>query len=385
MKAVVVGAGIGGLSATIALRRAGIEAHAFERAPELRHIQLGGGIHLWHNGMRGLQQLELGAPVSQLGGRGAVVERAEFTTSLGAPIASWSVSEVERELGAPTVGVRRPDLHRVLIDALDDHAVTFGATCTGFQQNGDGVIAHFSDGRTEPADVLIGADGLKSAVRVQLRGQEAPRFAGYASWQALAPLGADVVPIGLFRVVWGRGARFLYYRVNDELVYWEGIFSTEPGGKDAPGTRKQNVVDRFAGWQQPVATILEATPEEGITRGDIYDRPPVKEWGSGRVMLLGDAAHPMTNALGQGANQAIEDAVILAKCLTRVPDPAAGLREYQSQRVGRANRMAQIAWMLTQLSRWQRPRACMLRDRTLRLAFSTVLLKKQKQDMAFEF
>jgi 2-polyprenyl-6-methoxyphenol hydroxylase-like FAD-dependent oxidoreductase len=384
MRAIVVGAGIGGLTAAIALRQARIDAVVCERAKDLAAIQAGGGIHVWHNGMRGLQRIGLGDEVEALGGRAAAVERAEFSTWRGKTLANWPIAEIERDVGAPTVGVVRRELHDVLLRAAGSDGLLLGRTCTGFEDDGGHVTARFEDGAEERGDVLIGADGMRSSVRLQLRGPEEPRFAGYASWQSFAEMADERVPVGLFRVIFGRGARFLHYRVGPTRIYWEGIFATGPGGRDPEGGRKQAVLERFSGWREPVEAIVEATDEAAITRADIYDRPPLKAWGAGRVTLLGDAAHAMTNALGQGANQAIEDAVILASCLAEASDAVAGLREYERRRQGRTARVVKLSSFMTALSRWQRPPAVALRDRWLRLSLGTFVLKGLRRDMAHE-
>lgn len=315
MRALVIGGGIGGLTAARALAQADVEVKVFERAAAVEQIQVGGAIHVWHNGMRGLQRLGLADDVTALGGPAAVVQTAQMRNWRGKLLTSWSVAKTERDVGAPTVGVRRPELHRVLAAGVEPGALVFGRECTGFEQRHDGVVARFADGTEEQGDLLIGADGLRSTVRRALLGEQELRFARYASWQALCEHRDDATPEGLFWIVWGPGARFLFYRVDAQRLYWEGIFATEAGGADPPGARKQAVADRFAGWHHPVEAIIAATDEAAITRADVYDRPPTKRWGEGRVTLLGDAAHPMTNAAGQGANQTIEDAVVLASRL----------------------------------------------------------------------
>ncbi len=213
-RALVIGGGIGGLTAARALGRAGIDVSVFERAQTLEEIQVGGAIHVWHNGMRGLQLLELGDKVAALGGAAAVVERAEMRNWHGKLLTSWSPKDVAQKVGAPTVGVIRPELHRALVDGVADSVLQLGRELTGFDQNGDGVVARFADGSSERGDILIGADGLHSTVRHTLRGDEQLRFARYASWQALCDFRDDATPPGLFWIVWGPGARFLFYRVG---------------------------------------------------------------------------------------------------------------------------------------------------------------------------
>ncbi|MEJ7784406.1 MAG: FAD-dependent oxidoreductase [Solirubrobacteraceae bacterium] len=385
MRALVIGGGIGGLCAARSLDRAGLDVAVFEKAASLAQIQVGGAIHVWHNGMRGLQKLGLADDVQRRAGRAAAVERAEMRNRHGRLLTAWSVKEAEEELGAPTLGLMRPDLHRTLAAGVDSSRLQLGRRCVGFESDADGVSARFEDGSEERGDVLIGADGLRSAVRGQLLGDTPPRFAGYASWQAVAEFQAPTAPVGRFWIVWGPGARFLFYRVSAERVYWEGIFATEAGGSDPPNGRREAVQERFAGWVDPVPEIIAATEEQAISRTDSYDRPPAKRWGEGRVTLLGDAAHAMTNAAGQGANQTIEDAVVLGSCLAGASDPAAGLREYESRRMKRTASVSTLAWNLSRMSRVKNPAAVAARDRMLTVMFATVGKRAQHKDMAYEF
>jgi 2-polyprenyl-6-methoxyphenol hydroxylase-like FAD-dependent oxidoreductase len=383
-RALVIGGGIGGLTAARALTRAGLDVKVFERAATLEQIQVGGAIHVWHNGMRGLQRLELADQVEALGGPAAEVDTAEFRNWQGKLLVSWSPKQTEQAVGAPTIGVVRPDLHRVLVGGVEPGVLALGRECTGYEQTPSGVVATFADGSREQGDILIGADGLRSAVRRRLLGDEQLRFAKYASWQALCDYDADEPREGLFRVIWGPGARFLFYHVAAGRVYWEGIYATEAGGSDPPGQRREAVLAKFAGWHAPVTDIISATEEAAIMRGDVYDRPPTKRWGEGRVTILGDAAHPMTNAVGQGANMTIEDSVVLGSALRAATDPVAALRSYEQKRIRRAASTAQLAHTLTALSRWRNPTALLVRDKVL-AAMMVVGKRQHRKDMAYEF
>lgn len=383
-RALVIGGGIGGLSVARALALGGLDVAVFERAPEVERIQVGGAIHVWHNGMRGLQRLGLADQVAEIGGPAAAVQTAEMRNWRGRLLTSWSVQDVEREVGAPTLGVRRPDLHRVLAGGLEPGVLHLGRELTAFVQQDGEVVATFADGGQERGELLIGADGLRSTVRRVLLGDGKLRSAKYASWQAVCDYSGDDAPVGLFRVVWGPGARFLFYHLGPGQLYWEGIFATAPGGTDPPGEHRSAVAARFAGWADPVPSIIAATEESAITRADMYDRPPVKRWGEGRVTLLGDAAHPMTNAAGQGANQTIEDAVVLGARVANGADPVVALRAYEQERIARSARFANLAWRLTALSRWSQPVAVTLRD-PLVSAMMVVGKRAQRKDMAYEF
>ncbi|WP_188316537.1 FAD-dependent monooxygenase [Solihabitans fulvus] len=379
---VVVGAGIGGLATAAAFRRAGAEVTVLERRRNLRTAQAGGGIHLWHNGVRALDRLGLAEPVRDLGARGGVLHTAEFCSHRGAVLASWPIREIERELGAPTVGVSRDQLHALLFGAAEGAELRLGAECVGLTEEESGVRVLLADGEVLAADAVIGADGLNSLVRGNLLGQAPPRPAGYATWQAIvAHDGGDTTRVGLFRVLWGPGARFLFYRLADGKLYWEGQFASAEGGRDPDGGRRDAVLRRFAEWVAPVSEIVEATAEEAISRLDVYDRPPARHWGRGRVTLLGDAAHPMTNAMGQGANQAVEDAVVLAGAARAASSWPEALREYERRRIPRTTTMVRTARNLQRLNRWSNPLACRLRDQLIRVGFS-VALRKHAKDMA---
>ncbi|HEY7951530.1 MAG TPA: FAD-dependent monooxygenase [Solirubrobacteraceae bacterium] len=381
----IAGAGVAGLCSAIALRERGIEVTVLERASAAEEIQVGGCIHVWHNGMRGLQRIGVGEKLLELAGAAAVVERAEFRTSGGGLMYGWSVEKTEGLVGAPTFGVRRPDLHKVLLEAVDDDTVRFGETCVGFEQDDSGVRARLQSGGEERGDVLIAADGMRSALRKELAGATELRYAGYVSWQAIARVGTDVVPVGQFRVMWGRGARFLFYRIGPEEVYWEGTFAAPAGGGEPVEQRREAVLERFAGWAAPVETIVNATETTAITRADMYDRPTSKQWGVGRVTLIGDAAHAMTNALGQGANQAIEDAVVLARCLADGASPAQGLRDYEAERIPRTSKFASMSWSLARASRLNNPLACAMRNTGLRMGFRVGFARQHPKDMGYSF
>jgi 2-polyprenyl-6-methoxyphenol hydroxylase-like FAD-dependent oxidoreductase len=385
MRAVIAGAGIAGLTSAIALRERGIDATVLERAGAAQEIQVGGCIHMWHNGMRGLHRINVGDRLLELAGDAAVVDRAEFRTASGRLMYGWSVREIERQVGSPTFGVRRPDLHRMLLDAVEDGVVRFGETCVGFEQDGDGVRVRLASGGEERGDVLIGADGMRSALRAELPGATEPRYAGYVSWQAIARVNTDVVPVGLFRVLWGRGARFLFYRIGPEEVYWEGTFAAPAGGGEPVEKRKQAVLERFRGWSAPVETIVQATEGTAITRADMYDRPTSKQWGTGRVTLIGDAAHAMTNALGQGANQAIEDAVVLAGRLADGADSVSGLRAYEAERIPRTTKFASMSWSLARASRLHNPVACAMRNGGLTMGFRLGFARQHPKEMDYSF
>ena len=361
LKALVIGGGMGGLSAAIGLRRAGLEVEVFERTPELREI--GAGLSLWPNAVKALDRLGIAAEVRSR----AVPEVAgAIRTSNGAILFATSARDLERAFGEVTVMVHRAELQTVLVHALGASSIRLGATCTSFEQDASGVTARFADGSTARGDLLVGADGLHSVVRAQLHGNLKPAYAGYTAWRAVVPFAPERLTPG---ESWGRGARFGQVPMNRGRVYWFAV-QNAPEGARGSGGEKAELGRIFRGWHEPIPDLIEAADEALILRNDIYDRPPLDWWGQGCVTLLGDAAHPMTPNLGQGACQALEDAVVLADCLREAGDTGAALRTYEARRIPRTTFLVNRSRDIGRVAQWQNPLAVWARDLAFRLLLS---------------
>ena len=240
-------------------------------------------------------------------------------------------------------------------------------------------------GALESGDVLIGADGLESKVRAQLLGQQELRHSGLTMWRANLPYDEAIAPNVDFIAWWGAGAKFVIFRSGPERLSWEGIVTSPPGGKDAPGEVKRAVHERFAGFVDHVHTVIDATDEGSIFRTDVFDRPPDARWGEGRVTLLGDAAHPMTFAVGQGAAQALEDALAIAQALDGASSEAdqldARLRGYERPRIARAAHFQNMAWRLARAGALESKPAQAMRNAAFTLS-SPIGWRMQVKDMA---
>jgi 2-polyprenyl-6-methoxyphenol hydroxylase-like FAD-dependent oxidoreductase len=378
-RAIIVGGGIGGLTAGIALRQAGIDAVVLERAAEFK--EFGTGLHIAINAMRAMRELGL---AEQVKGAGTPIERMQFLDWRGRILDEWPVDQLASELGVPGVGVTRPSLHRVLVSALGDDGLRMSTEFAGFEQDTEGITARLADGREERADLLVGADGIQSSIRRALIGAGEPRYAGYTTARAIIDFDHERARPGLFRLHWGRGKVFIFYRVAEGRLYWVAATRTGPDRNGAAPRDKGALLDRYREFCEPVAAVIEATPEESIVRADAVDRPPVERWGDGRITLLGDAAHPMSPTQGQGACQAIEDGVILAKSLRERDDVVAGLRAYEERRIPRTSKFVRQSRMIGSMGRWQNPLACALRDGLQRAAGKRAF-KRAAKEMAHEF
>ncbi len=197
--------------------------------------------------------------------------------------------------------------------------------------------------------MLIGADGIHSVIRTQLFGLIKPTYAGYTCWRGLA----HTTRTGLETWAWGKGYQFGITPMSQQQAYWFAQKYTPEGEKDKPGGRKSEVLELFHDWHDPIPAVIEATAETDILRNDIYELKNLRQWSQRYVTLLGDAAHAMTPNLGQGACQAIEDAVEVGECLKATTDIDDALKLYEKRRATRANRIAFLAHIIGQVVQWE--------------------------------
>jgi 2-polyprenyl-6-methoxyphenol hydroxylase-like FAD-dependent oxidoreductase len=343
MDVIVIGAGIGGLTAALALVRAGIGVRVFEQAPALREV--GAGIQLGPNGTRVLHRLGLEAPLARVAVCPVRSElrrwddgRVLWTQPLG--------PQVAERYGAPYYHVYRPDLLTVLAGAVPAGVVHLGHRVTGLAPDADRIEVAFADGTTARADALIGADGIHSTVRAALLAPESPRFSGSTAYRGLVPVDRlRALDLPRHGYAWlGPERHFVHYYVaGGRLLNFVAICPAGDWRIESWSARGEvaDALAEFAGWHPTVRAIIAAADQ--THRWALYDREPLPRWSVGRVSLLGDAAHAMLPFLAQGACQAIEDAAVLARCLAAadrrsVPD---ALSRYEALRRPRASRVQQ--------------------------------------------
>lgn len=363
-KALIIGGGIGGLAAAVALRKVGIDATVFERAPEIREV--GAGLSLWSNAVKALRRLGLEERVVA---SGSVIERIRTVTADGELLSETDIGALSRRCGAPSICVHRADLQRTLAEAIEPAQLRTGCTCDGFEQDSTSVGARFEGGLAERGAFLIGADGIHSIVRDQLLGKAAPRYAGYTAWRGIAQFQHADLPDGLSVFALGRGTQIGLFHCGSGRVYWFVTKNALAGRLVSAGRHKNELLNTFRDWLPLVPAVIEATEEAAIFQNDIIDRPPTWPWGNGHVTLLGDAIHATTPNLGQGACQALEDAVVLADSLRRANTAEAGLRDYEQRRRERTAMVTRQSWSLGKVFQLQNPVAVWFRNWSMRTRY----------------
>jgi len=330
---VIIGAGIAGLAAAASLHQAGMPCLVFEQAPDLR--ALGAGIQISPNAVRQLHRLGLephlrrdAVPIQSL---------AFFRWSDDAPLARMPLGErATAAFGAPYYAVHRADLHHALMTRIPQDLVELGARCTGVREREGGVRAHFADGRHADADVVVGTDGIHSVVRACVA-TDIPRYTGHVIYRGLVdadrcPFPTDVPQVRLWL---GPDQHVVCYPISaGRLVYFGATATVERWAHQEWSVPAEvgELARMYTGWSGTVRALVSAARE--VTCWALHDRDNLDRWSSARTTLAGDAAHPMLPFMAQAANQAVEDAAVLAGCLREAPrhNPGPALQRYEGIR-----------------------------------------------------
>jgi salicylate hydroxylase len=345
LRIAVVGAGLGGLTAAVALRQAGFDVEVYEQAPELTEV--GGGINMGPNAARVLYRLGLGKGLDREAVRPLSTHQRRWQdgrTLQRAPLNP----RCEELYGAPHLTVHRADLLAIIASGFPAERIHLGHRLVGLDDKGDRVEAWFENGAHITAEALVGADGINSTVRAALLGEEAPRFAGCVAYRGLVPTEriADLgLEIGSQSWV-GPGGHFVHYFVSrGRLLNFVGWTEHDTWNREDWTDRATiaRALAAFVGWHPQICRIIAAADTCFIWA--LFDREPLPRWSIGRTTLLGDACHPMYPFMGQGAAQAIEDGAMLAACLAAggAADPAQTLRRYEEVRRPRVTRLQEMS------------------------------------------
>jgi FAD-dependent urate hydroxylase len=328
LKVIIIGAGIGGLTAGIALRQAGFEVKIFDKVQTLRPV--GAGISLWSNGVKVLNRLGLGTQIAKIGGR---MERMQYRNQSGELLNQIPLQPLIESVGQRPYPVARADLQQLLLDGYDA-PVHLGCQCVRVDQDEEGVTAHFADGSYAHADLLVAADGIHSLLREHVLGKPcAPQYQGYVNWNGLVPAHPDLAPADTWVIYVGNHQRASLMPVGNDRFYFFFDVPLPIGTPNQPGTYRAELTAHFAGWAEPVQKLIASFNPHQVARVEIRDLGPLSQMARGRVALLGDSAHATCPDLGQGGCQAMEDGLVLSQYLqTTNVGVADALRRYAADR-----------------------------------------------------
>ncbi|HEX8638055.1 MAG TPA: FAD-dependent monooxygenase [Pyrinomonadaceae bacterium] len=349
----IIGAGIGGLATAIALQKAGFQTALYEKAPALRGI--GAGISLWSNATAVLEKLGL---LDETVSKGSVFDALEVKNRRGETLMRSNVGGRR----TPAICIHRADLIDLLQQNCAPGTIHLNKTLGRFEQFETGVKAFFDDGDNATGDVLIGADGINSRVRRQIKGDAKPVYRGYVVWRAVVDFNANGFGVKNPCETWGAGNRFGLVPIGKNRFYWYATNNQPENTILSPDERKAQLSSFFRDWHAPIPQIIAATEAENILQNDCFDRPPERGWSIDRVCLIGDAAHPTTPNMGQGGCLALEDAMVLTKCLQNAATPDDAFREFENARFRRAKFINRRSLLFGRVGQWQNGFAVGLRD-----------------------
>lgn len=344
LKVLIAGAGLGGLAAAGCLIRKGFDVRIFEQAPQLGEV--GAGIQQSANSVKVLYYLGLRDELDKVAVRPKAYEfrrydNAELLHSI--PFENTH----ERMHGAPYLHIHRADLHNILVQMVETAApgsIKLNARAVGYEENANGVKLKLADGSTVDGDVLIGADGIKSAIRAQIAGPGNATYTGYVAWRFLArreDLPKDIMD--LVGVVWCGPKNHIvtYWLCAGSVLNFVGIPESAQWEEESWTLRRpwEELKADYAGWHPKIQAMIDAADRNQCFRWALNNRPPIHDWSSRRATLLGDAAHPTLPFIAQGAACAIEDGAVLARALEGSGNVAEALQLYQRNRVDRAARI----------------------------------------------
>jgi 2-polyprenyl-6-methoxyphenol hydroxylase-like FAD-dependent oxidoreductase len=375
----IIGGGIGGLSAAVGLLRNGTPVEVHEREAEVK--ELGTGVGIQRVAQQGLEMLGLSAALREVAGQPFEALRL-ISYKNGRTMAT-----IPRR-GEAFI-VHRGELLEVLKREVGDGVVRVNSECVGFEQDAGGVTARFADGREERGSALVAADGVRSIIREQVIGDGPPEYSGQTAWRGMPLYKHPTLPLDLSEQVWGPGGLFGLFPCNDRLFWWASEVRPE-GEADPPGGRKADLLATYGDWPESIRDVIENTPDEQIFRGDLYHRRPAKTWSQGRVTLLGDAAHPTMPAFGQGAGMAIEDGAVLARELGAVSDlgDAGGVTQafqrYEGKRVPRTGAIVNRARRMAEICKWRKGPVLALREAVISAIPESRWLKTYEHEHTYQ-
>ncbi|WP_096153295.1 FAD-dependent monooxygenase [Bacillus sp. FJAT-45066] len=351
-KALVIGAGIGGLCTAIALQQKGWNVSIWEKSNKLSG--LGAGIVLAPNALYALELLGVAKKVRE---QGSPVKDAHILSSDGKKIITLPTDLQAKKHGTYSYLIHRGILQNILLEKINDNIeLHLNKELKQLKQTEQKVTAIASVGYEEDGNILIGADGIHSKVREFIFGPSPLRYSGYTALRGVCQLDMNTPgnEEGGFEA-WGRGKRFGFTKIGEGKYFWFAAVNSSEGKKLNLGERKEAALHFLKDWCHPIEEVIQATSESDILHHDIYDRRPLSTWSEGRVTLLGDAAHPMLPNLGQGGAQAMEDAIVLAHTLEKNPANRA-FQEYEEKRIPRttkivnqSRKMARLVQMESQI------------------------------------
>lgn len=361
MRGIIVGAGIGGLSAAIAMQMRGINVKVFESATSLNPV--GAGILVPPNAMAILDRYNLTQQVQRAG---CPIESLVIQDSEGKKISKTPAHYSKNGVIYQTIAIHRGALQTILLRALAPDTLLTDKQCLTVSSSVNGAEATFRDGTKVYGEFLVGADGIHSRVRESIFPDSPLRYSGQTCWRGVSNITLPQKLLMQLTEVWGSGLRFGFVQIADTQVYWYATRREDAGGIDDSTNIKQQLIDLYRDFLDPVGEIIFQTNPSSIIRDDISDLSPLTSWFSNSVILVGDAAHASTPNLGQGGAQAIEDSWVLAEKIATCETLQNAFESFQVSRFAKVKKIVNVSWQIGKATNISNKTVCKVRNTLFR-------------------
>ncbi|HIW34925.1 MAG TPA: FAD-dependent monooxygenase [Candidatus Paenibacillus intestinavium] len=367
---IIIGGGIAGLCAGIALQKLGLEVIIFERNPEPTVV--GAGIIIAPNALQALGPFGVAEKIMDEGyesnGFHMLTDQGKLITKMLVPNGFQSM-----------YAIHRSELHRHLLEALEPGTVKWGNKCDKFEQGNGCVKVHFHDHSTLEGALLIAADGIRSPIRKSIYPENRYRYAGYTCWRGIAETDQTSGIPRTFIETWGAQGRFGIVNFPNRQVYWYALVNAEANDPILAAYSPQDLYERFRNYHEPIPSILESTPTNRMIHRDVVDIEPMEQCYADRIAFIGDAAHAITPNMGQGACQAIEDAVVLAECIASESDHREAFRRYDQRRKRRIVNISKQSWTFGKVAQLEAPILRAVRNSLIKLVPDSLMKRQAEQ------
>jgi 2-polyprenyl-6-methoxyphenol hydroxylase-like FAD-dependent oxidoreductase len=350
MKIAIIGAGIGGLTTAIALQQKGFEVNIFERSTQI--LPVGAGIVLAANAIKGLKILGLYEEIRQ---KGHIVSAFNIVDTQLNTLSQVYAEKFFQRYGLGNLTIARYDLHHILASHLQPNTLTLNKKLIDFTQNAAECSLTFADGTTQIVDAIIATDGINSHIRQKLLPDSQKRYAGYTCWRAITEVGTINCDFTKAFECWGAKGRFGFVPIANNRVYWFLCMNTAQNNQTLNEVTTADLQEMLKEYAFPIPQILGATENNKVINNDIIDLKPIKQFAFDKILLAGDAAHATTPNMGQGACQAIEDALILRKLINHHEPIEQVFKAFEKNRIPRTSTIVNRSWYIGKLAQLENP------------------------------
>lgn len=373
MKIAIIGGGIGGLTTALALKQIGKKITVYESASEIKPV--GAGIVMANNAMQVFEKLGIRHKI-ELAGR--KISQIKITDAQLQTLSASELTHFEKQYGVYNVAIHRADLQHILANEIGFENIQLSKRLSKIEQ-GENINLAFEDGTNIEADIVIGADGIKSVVRNQLFAKGNIRDTKQRCWRGVSEFDWTSKYNNEAFEAWGKGKRFGFVKISDNKVYWFAVINESLLGEH------KNIDKSFQEFHPEILKIISETPKDNIIFNDIMDLQPITQWQKGKVCLIGDAAHATTPNMGQGACQAVEDAYVIGKLFEQNLSVEEVFSRYEKIRMKKAHYIVNSSWKIGKVAHFENPLAIMLRNALLKIIPDSVNEKQMERVFSIDY